>query len=225
MNAREQETVPFEYSREWYERHYHGETYALPKRDYEDVFCRDWDKRPHKRRLKEVFAQVPMERVKDCLEVACHHGKTMFWLCEWYPHIRYWGFDFSQVAIDWCRRYNPFPDRCLFERAEIGSAHTVYGRQFDLVTCIDVTEHLPPSLVPALVADCAELTRPTGLLVLMQGVADLPEHINVTGEAELLATFARRFQVVSRLPYRHYLLELNGSTQVDRPRVTETCCG
>lgn len=197
------------YSVDWYDNVYHP--YVSTSHNFKE-YMDSWEKQGYKNRLYEVLAEanLPQEKIA-WLEVACMQGKTAYWVMEKYPQVNMYMFDFSPKAIEWIR--NQFPPKYKFE-AWVGDIRDIRYNQsplddyFNVVTCIDVTEHLPKDIYLKAIKELYRVTKPDGLLILMQGNAILPEHINVLSEEKLLEDFCSAgFKFVKPLPHRHHLLK------------------
>lgn len=198
------------YSRDFYEDDYHRGAYRLHERNLDDVMA-EWEGLGWKQMLMKVLdsVSVPLDPHR-WLEVACHHGKTAFWLAERFPDTTFYMFDFSATAIDFCRRYNRIPERSeiwVGDVTKIQKGKMSFEGYFDAVTLLDVTEHLPPAVYRATISEVYRVTAPGGYLLLKQGHEVLPEHINVLSERKLVRDFCEHgFQLAQVLPDRHYLL-------------------
>lgn len=96
------------YSRKWYEEEYHIKIYHLDKLNYESLM-KIWEKKGYKKRLYDVLDKINIFSNAKWLEVACHHGKTVFWSAEKFSdfNITFFTFDFSNKSIEWIKKYNP----------------------------------------------------------------------------------------------------------------------
>ena len=198
----------FEYSKKWYDEVYHS---WLPNVSYKErmQYC---EEAGYKKRLVEVFNSIEVKQEKqNWLEVACHHGKTAFWLAENFRSVKFWMFDFSDVAVNWCKRNNPISDRAVIwccDCTRIQYEGDNFDDYFDLVTCIDVTEHVPPDVYLKMITELYRVTKPGGLLVLMQGTGKMASHIHVLPEEKLVEDFcAVGFILIKELPHRHHLFQ------------------
>jgi hypothetical protein len=168
----------FEYSAEWYSEQYHKKgAYNLPKREYNELQD-EWETLGYKKRfyqvLDDVERYIDFKEIKSLCEVGCHHGKSVFWLRERYPDIKYDAFDFSKVAIEWCQKNNPY-DNITFKLGDVQAMP--YKKKFDLITCLDVGEHLPEDIYFKMID---ELKRISGKYILWYvGRTVLEEHINL----------------------------------------------
>lgn len=194
------------YSREWYEQVYHqhacvGKTFSQYIGEYAS----------YRQRLLEALAEVDLPWPEArWLEVGCMQGKTAYWILERHPKVHMHMFDFSAVAIEWIRENLPLglgPDVWVGSIDDIRRGEARFDAYFDVVSCIDVTEHLPKGIYHRGIAEMHRVLRPGGLLLLMQGNALQPEHINVLPEDQLVKDFCSvGFRCVRHLPHRHYLL-------------------
>lgn len=197
------------YSKKWYEKDYHIKKLELDKVSY-DRLMSYWEKAGYKKRLFNVLDKIKLQKNPNWLEVACHHGKTAFWSAERYPDAFFYMFDFSKPAIEWIIKNNPIPQRSevwVGDITNISYKGKTFTDFFDIITCIDVTEHLPHKIYKIGIKEIYRVLKPRGILIIMQGNSILPEHINVMTEKQYLTDFLKRgFKFVKYLPNRHYYL-------------------
>ena len=199
------------YSRSYYEQEYHRGIYRLPERVLSDIMA-EWEQMGWKDMLFHVLDSIrePFQPA-TWLESACHHGKTAFWLAERFPHTRFYMFDFSATAVEFCQSHNPIPERSeiwLGDITDIRNEENRFEGFFEAATLLDVTEHLPQEIYKAAVREVYRVLRPGGWLLLKQGHEILPEHINVLSERRLVNDFCSQgFELVQSLPDRHYLMK------------------
>lgn len=179
--------MDFAYTRDWYEREYHEGLYRLHETTPAEI-AEKWAKPRYLSHLRAVWALLPRPLAGEVLEVGIHHGKTACWMLDEFPDIRrVWGVDWSQVAVDFChmlgrRRLIPF-------RGDVQRLPFVAGL-FDAISCVDFTEHLPPPVYRATVAELSRVSGPGTMMILHHGRPPRPEHINDIPEATLLTDFA-----------------------------------
>jgi len=183
----------FKYSKKWYEEEYHkGEEYQLDKRSFMEV-QKIWDGRIHKKRFMEFLgAWGESFNHKSCLEVGCHHGKTMWWALEKFPGIRYFeGIDWSSVAINWLSENWPEKDnQVAFMLADVANIKQIYDEDmFDVVFCVDMIEHIPAEKYFKMVEGIKWVCRPGGKIVLLIGTGKQKEHIHVISKNQAIADF------------------------------------
>lgn len=94
------------------------------------------------------------------------------------------GFDLSDTAI-------AEADPEVRDRVRVASATEPFGRRYDLVTCIEVLEHMsPPDAATTIDNICAATDRV--VLSSTPGDFDEPTHVNVHPVADWAAEFAAR---------------------------------
>jgi ubiquinone/menaquinone biosynthesis C-methylase UbiE len=158
------------------------------------------------------------------LEVACMYGKTAFWLAQRYPELDVWAFDFSRRFVDATRAASPIGDRLTLwqgDATDIYLGAERFDQFFHLVTCLDVTEHLPDHVYRRMLSELARVTRAGAHLLMMQGNTVHVEHIHILPESELVSdVVAAGFELVDTLPDRHHLFRRRtpGSRQAPPPR-------
>lgn len=198
----------FAYGQDWYDEVYHP--LLTEGRDFE-TYLSEWSRHEYRARLEAVFPLIRFpEGPMAWLEVCCMQGKSAYWFLKNYPNARMYMFDFSRSAVEWVQEH--FPREWDWEVwqgdiQEIGCGGRAFDDFFDVVTCLDVTEHLPAAVYKNAIHEMYRVLKPTGQLILMQGNTPLPEHINVLPEEQLVADFrSAGFKLVENLPHRHYLL-------------------
>jgi cyclopropane fatty-acyl-phospholipid synthase-like methyltransferase len=192
----------FYYSPEWYSNTYHAKgDFYLRGKTYRQVSDK-WEKKGYKKRMFEVFDGLKLNGKKG-LEIACHWGRTMFWLANKYNIYKYDGFDFSKSAVDWARKVNT--DKSLtFKLGDC--ADFPYNKTYDFITCMDVVEHLPEETYLKMIDQIDEHLKPGGQLILYGGTFPLPEHINIKTKDQLKEDFSR-FEFVKELKHDHLLFK------------------
>lgn len=206
--AWERRRYRFTYSRDFYEHGYHEKLaeQAGTTLDY-------WESAGYRDRLMRVCDALDQLVIlgphAHYLEVACMYGKTAFWIAERYPQLDVWAFDFSERFVEAARASNPIGERLTVWRGDatdIDRDGERFDQFFDLITCIDVTEHLPDDIYRRMLSELARVTRPGGHLLLMQGNTIQVEHIHILPEDELMRdVVAAGYEFVRTLPERHHL--------------------
>lgn len=203
------------YTQSWYEDVYHSaDIYYLPGRDYQQVMGQSAEAGEIDR-LIESFAEfsLPDNKRINWLEVACHHGKIPFTLANKYQNVHFYMFDFSNVAVEWCKKYNPLPDRFTIWQGNVKNINhngNKFDTFFDVITCLDVTEHLPRKTYYQAIKEINRVCRFGGLLILKQGNVPLREHINILEEEVLVKDFEKKgFLKIDELPNRCHVFKRN----------------
>lgn len=203
------------YSRSWYENVYHSaDIYYLPERNYEEVMM-DVSKNGQKQEIEDIFKEFNLDVAGEVnwLEVACHHGKIPFLLANKYLNAHFFMFDFSEVAVEWCKRYNPIGERAIIWDGDVRKIHCgvdKFDDFFDVVTCFDVTEHLPDKIYRKAIGEIHRVCKIGGILLLRQGNVPLREHINILNEDVLVNDFNKTgFEKIDTLPHRCHVFKKN----------------
>jgi trans-aconitate methyltransferase len=89
----------------------------------------------HTRRF--VFSLIKGLSFDSVLDVGCGTGLLLQQILEKYPHARMTGSEYSIQGIEFAKKRLPDAD---FHTIDLGKENL--GRHFDLVTCIDVLEHV-----------------------------------------------------------------------------------
>jgi len=197
----------FNYSRACYEEAYHGAEMKLAQADPATYYDTAKKKHYHDRE-KEVWAKLPKPVSGTVLEVACSAGKSAFWMLEQFPAIKQmYMFDFSQPAVDFCKRNPKFRDKTVIWQGDVQKIACSDG-MFDWVNCVDVTEHLPPAIYAKAIKEMLRVCKPGGHLILMAGSdKQCTEHIHLISDKVLVPDFVKAGWVRElALPYRHFLL-------------------
>ncbi|MEO3938365.1 methyltransferase domain-containing protein [Dermatophilaceae bacterium Soc4.6] len=166
-------TTAMDYSEAYY-RHYSDsdEPYAWSSAGWRNFFTHVAG--------RIIATTGPAERV---LDVGCAKGMlTQAFLAAGSSQAE--GFDISQAAID-------DADPEVRSRLRVGSATTPIDGRYDLVTCIEVLEHMaPPDAAAAIDNICAVTDR--AVISSTPRDFDEPTHVNVHPVADWAAEFAAR---------------------------------
>jgi len=182
---------PFEYSREWYENEYHAKgDYNLPERTWDQVQG-EWDAKGHHLRFVGfLHAWANNLNGKNCIDIGCHHAKSMSWCFDEYPAIEtFTGVDFSQVAIDWCSKNFPRSVGVEFISMDVSHLRHLGENKFDVVFCVDMIEHLPWEVYMLMVKGIKYICKPGGKIVCQIGKTIQPEHINIIPDQQAIEDF------------------------------------
>jgi spore maturation protein CgeB len=178
----------FHYSQEWYDSDYHINRLGLDVRTFDEL-CFQYEKMPYHKRLNEMLSILSLHSTNiNWLEVGCHIGLTAYWAASKFPNAHFYMFDFSKTSIDWLKKEFPFPERATIWQAsveDIKLPETDLTGLMDVVTCLDVTEHLPDEIYKKMITEIYRVMKPGAILILLQGTAPNEEHIHILSEEQI----------------------------------------
>jgi ubiquinone/menaquinone biosynthesis C-methylase UbiE len=107
-------------------------------------------------RIKATLDLFPTD-ARTMLDVGCGPGVLMHHAQQRFPQMASFGTDLGSVGLRQARQpvFRSSIDRLPFADASV-----------DLVTCCEVLEHLPPTLVPAALAELSRVARKTVLITV-----------------------------------------------------------
>lgn len=109
-----------------------------------------------------VMALCDEEPYDSLLDIGCGDGRFICELSQTAPTKQLVGVDYSDRAIALASALNPELDY----RAVDITSDRLDGQQFDVVTLIEVIEHIPPSELPRFMEHAVSFLRPGGRLIL-----------------------------------------------------------
>ena len=158
----------FEYSPEWYSGlEYHGQFLSSnPKPTTGDHPERDWA-------AYETALTKPNDHILIC---GCGCGDNACLLTEKGCGDNLTLVDFSAAAVGFCKRVF---SKATCYMADVSSMPFLSDGSFDLVSALDVTEHLPHDVYLMFLKEIYRLCRPGGRVLILPGLTKRPEHINI----------------------------------------------
>lgn len=108
----------------------------------------------------------------DLLDVGCGAGHFVERLLA-LERVRVTGVDITADVLDCCRRRFP---QATFQTRDFSAPQELEAAA-DVVTAVEVIEHVPYIQQPVFIANCAKVLRPGGMLVLTTPNADRREQI------------------------------------------------
>jgi 2-polyprenyl-3-methyl-5-hydroxy-6-metoxy-1,4-benzoquinol methylase len=112
-------------------------------------------------RLQIVFECLEKISFSSLLDIGCGDGRFLAEMEERFPGKRYCGIDISSTAINWARRMAP---DVSFTVGDITSGK--FDERFDVVTLLDVIEHIPQAELGPFIHAVSATLRPGGCMVL-----------------------------------------------------------
>lgn len=99
---------------------------------------------------------------ESLLDIGCGDGRFLQHLSSQEIGTRLLGIDYSEKAISLAKALSPHVE---FHRLDI-LADDALLEKFDVVSLVEVIEHIPPESLPEFIRKAAEYLNPTGRLVL-----------------------------------------------------------
>jgi 2-polyprenyl-6-hydroxyphenyl methylase/3-demethylubiquinone-9 3-methyltransferase len=128
----------------------------------------------------------------DILDVGCGHG-ALIALLAMDGARRIMGLDPDERKIAWARLGPGRLPNVSLQRGEVGDLLPRHPRHFDAVAVVDVLYLLPVARWPSLVADCARLLKPGGLLLLKEAAANRSwKHFKCLAQEQVMVRLLRR---------------------------------
>ncbi|WP_440989456.1 class I SAM-dependent methyltransferase [Haloarchaeobius baliensis] len=111
--------------------------------------------------MRVVLDQLADWSFDSVVDIGCGDGRFLRELHDAYPAVESLGVDYSERSIAMAEGMNPHLD---YEARNI--LEEELDREYDVATCIEVLEHIPPDDCPAFVAAIVDTLAPDGRLVL-----------------------------------------------------------
>ncbi len=147
--------------------------------------------------LSRVKRELAPFHGQSILDAGCGDGRFCFELRSERAEVT--GVDYSERALAFARAFNPGV------QFHCQPLHTLeLGRDFDAIALIEVIEHIPPALLPAVTERIARHLSANGRLVVTvpsKNLALSPKHEQHFDEASLRAVLEPRFEVESLTGY------------------------
>lgn len=141
--------------------------------------------------MEYVLEQVKRLNPTSVADIGTGDGRLVRELSKMLPKVQVVGVDYSQRAIGLARALNPTLDyRCLDITADS------LGETFDVLTLIEVFEHIPPNFGGAFVAALRPLIRDDGYLLVTVPHENIPvsaKHFQHFSAEKLLSYFESHF--------------------------------
>jgi 2-polyprenyl-3-methyl-5-hydroxy-6-metoxy-1,4-benzoquinol methylase len=111
--------------------------------------------------MRVVLDQLTDRSFESVVDVGCGDGRFLRELKERHPDVTSLGIDYSERSVAMANGMNPHLD---YETLNILEEDP--GRVFDVATCIEVLEHIPPDECAAFVEAIVDALADDGILIL-----------------------------------------------------------
>lgn len=112
-------------------------------------------------RLKVVFDLLHGLEFRSLLDIGCGDGRFLKEAIKAYGDIKLTGIDSSEKALALAKQMNP---ELEFEQRDI--LVSPLTSQWDVITLLEVIEHIPPHSLPGFMTAAARMLRPGGTLII-----------------------------------------------------------
>lgn len=113
-------------------------------------------------RIKELIKKTIRRGL--ILDVGCGDGKGTKELANSFPNVM--GLDYSSRAIRFARAFSPRIEFQVLDLIENNTAQLPQPYQADLIVCMEVIEHIPPSQLPAFINNLSSSLKEDGYLII-----------------------------------------------------------
>ena len=112
-------------------------------------------------RLKVVFDLLDKLEFRSLLDIGCGDGRFLREIRLAYPNLKLTGIDSSEKALDLAKQMNP---ELEFEQRDI--LDSPLETKWDVITLLEVIEHVPPSTLPDFMMSACGMLNPGGHLII-----------------------------------------------------------
>lgn len=153
-------------------------------------------------RLQRVVEIVRSWEFSTLLDVGCGDGRLLHELHQALPGMRLTGIDFSDSPLRFARAFNPDLE---FIRGDIADDRSLIPQKYDVITLVEVIEHIPPEKLDAFIEAVSRRLNPSGRLLITTPTDNIPvskkhyQHFNLQ---KLQGLLGDRF-TITRTDYCH----------------------
>lgn len=108
-----------------------------------------------------VLDKLAYLKFNSLLDVGCGEGRFLYEINQMMPDKTLVGIDISQRSIAFAKAFNP---DLQFICGDIQTANL--GKKFDVISLIEVLEHIPPEEIPHFLETLHNLLQPSGALII-----------------------------------------------------------
>jgi len=120
-----------------------------------------------------VLDTLKHTQFNSLLDVGCGDGKLLFETKKIFADKILEGVDYSENAIRFAQAFSP---KLVFHVGDITDAQTLSGKKYDVITLIEVFEHIPPKARESFVTGLFRLLNDGGKLIITVPSANTPVH-------------------------------------------------
>jgi 2-polyprenyl-3-methyl-5-hydroxy-6-metoxy-1,4-benzoquinol methylase len=154
-------------------------------------------------RLHLVATELAQRKFDSLLDIGCGDGKLISELSEQFKTASFVGIDYSDRAIQLSKALVTAPN-ADFLSIDITDTDADHLGQFDVVTLVEVIEHIEPTKLDGFMASASRFVKPGGLLICTVPSINIPlskKHYQHFSIETLRDAISRQGLVVNRATY------------------------
>ena len=132
------------------------------------------------------------------LELACGRGANSFFLATRYPHIKFFGVDYSSTQIKFAQRKKNLPHNFFVERSDFHNLHQYSDESFDIVFIVEALCHSYDKKV--VFSEVKRILRRNGVFIVYDGYR-LRSETECASEEKLARRLAERGMALDELDW------------------------
>ena len=168
------------------------------KNRFSQVFYWPWGYR-YLGGLEIVFEQLENVAFASLVDIGCGDGRFLREVTAAYPDVESVGIDYSERCIQMARAMNPNITYLCHDIID-----NVPKRKFDVVTAIEVLEHIHPNRLEAFVKAIAQMVNDEGSLILTvphRNKPLQPKHYQHFTGADITTIVSPYFDAIDVIPF------------------------
>jgi ubiquinone/menaquinone biosynthesis C-methylase UbiE len=139
------------------------ELYKLPYHWFPEKYLKKFERREKQKIVFHYLETLLTDTPSKYLDLGCGDGR---WTTDIYNYlgknVETWGVDVSERAIGFARLISPMINFSVMS----GDSTNFQSKSFDLITMIEVIEHVPDNIEEKMMSEVHRLLKKGGLLIL-----------------------------------------------------------
>lgn len=187
--------------------------YSLPYHWFPEYRLKKFEREVKREIIFNLLKSFSAQSIREYLDVGCGDGK---WTTDIYEYLRKdnakikaIGIDISKRAVGFAKLISPFINFKSYSEGKL----PVPSNKYDLVTCIEVIEHIPDEQEQDFIAELYRVTKHEGVMILTTPSIKekiSPHHFRHYSETQLktllsTAGFTNIFVTGQSIPLNHRL--------------------
>ena len=164
-------------------------------------------------KIVEHLIRERVPKPESILDVGCGDGRFLSFAKEIFPNARLLGIDYSTRSIDFARAFNPSIEYMCTDIVN----DDIEIEPFEVVTLIEVIEHIPPRDLDEFLRSVISCMKPNGTMIITVPHVNkpvIPKHYQHFSATTLEATLSSHFQNIDLIPFDRRSRALNGALRL-----------